>query len=56
MQDILHNSKLLAAEDMNMLWIVLLAIVVLGATAVSNQAHKSDEAARHSHLVREYIF
>lgn len=39
-----------------MLWIVLLAIVVLGATAVSNQEHRSDEAARHYHLVREYTF
>ena len=38
-----------------MLLFVLVAVVILGVCAVSQQEYKTDEAARQYQLVREYI-
>ena len=55
MQEILHGIDRNGQEETKMLWIMLIAVVALGAMAVRERNHAEDEAAARLQLTREKL-
>jgi hypothetical protein len=55
MQEFLHYSDPNGQEETKMLWIMMIAVVALGAMAVREQNHAEDEAATMIQLSREFM-
>ncbi len=55
MQEILHLDDQNGQEGIKMMWIMLIAVVALGAMAVRERNQAEDEAATMSQLSREFI-
>lgn len=55
MQDSLHIDDQNGQEETKMLWIMLIAMLALGAMAVREQNRAEDEAAVRIQLGRDYL-
>ena len=55
MQEFLHYSDPNGQEETKMLWIMMIAVVALGAMAVREQNHAEDEAATMIQLSRVFL-
>lgn len=55
LQDFLQQDDQIGQEGTIMMWIMLIAVVALGAMAVRERNHAEDEAATMSQLSREFM-